>query len=78
MKLKVFRGAGAFQRARESAGDHRVCGTYVGNDPVYFLVGEDASDIDVQAAAFRIREGHDMGEGERVFAAAMKRHMARS
>jgi hypothetical protein len=78
MKLRVFRGAGAFQRAREEAGENQVCGTYIGDEPAYFLAPRDVDDTEIQKTAFRIRHGRAMTDGEQFFAAAVKRHLERS
>lgn len=79
-RLKLFKGEGAFARARalaDAEGLH-VSGTYEQDGaPVYFLTPPDAEDESVEAIAFRIREGRDMGDAEKVFKAAVARHMQR-
>jgi hypothetical protein len=78
-RLRVFRGAGAFERARQQLpGNQMVCGVVLeSGQPAYFHADKDAPDDEIQATAFRLRHGRDIGEGERQFIAALHRHQNR-
>lgn len=70
-RLRIFKGDGAFARAKEAAGDDlQVCGTYVDRKPVYFLQPRDAADLDIEAAAFFVREGREIGPERQLIAMA--------
>jgi TPP-dependent 2-oxoacid decarboxylase len=70
-RLRIFKGDGAFARAKDAATDEQqVCGTYVARKPVYFLLPADASDDEVEAAAFFVREGREIGPERQLMAMA--------
>jgi hypothetical protein len=77
-KLRVFQGTGAFDRATAEKGEQVVCGVVMKDgSPAYFLADPEIQPKEVQEAAFRIREGRPMREGEREFIDAVHRHQAR-
>jgi hypothetical protein len=48
----------SFSTADAAAADHeQVCGTYIGEKPVYYLLPRDASDDEIRDAAFEVRNG---------------------
>ena len=61
--------AAAHGRADES---QMVCGVLVNDRPTYFVMPKDASDVSVAEAAFAVRHGRDMHEGERRLASMAK------
>lgn len=57
----------ATHRQAHAASDEsqQVCGTFVGKNPVYFLMPTDATDTSVRDAAFELRRGREISDGER-------------
>lgn len=70
----------AFDAAKAVKADtETVCGVITKDgDPAYFLMPASALEDEIQNAAFQIREGRPMGDGERTFIAAFKRHQQRA
>lgn len=55
-----------FEAAQEARGeDHQICGTYLGEKPVYFLMPSDASDGQIADRAFEVKNGRPPSEYER-------------
>lgn len=73
-RLRIFRGTGAFQRARAAAEavGLAVGGTYEkdGKRPVYFLHKPGAADHEIEAIAFFVREGREIGPERQLIAMA--------
>ena len=68
MILNQFRSRKAFERAAKLAADGEiVCGTLVDDRPVYFVMSSDASDAEVRAKAFELRNKRLMNKFEKVF-----------
>lgn len=58
-----------------SAPGETVCGTYRGDDPVYFLMSVDADDASMRAASFEARHGRAMSSYEQfLLGAAVELH----
>lgn len=52
--------------AQEQAADPtQVCGTFVGEQPVYYLMAAEATDEQIREAAFEVRNGRKMSVYER-------------
>ncbi len=64
--FRQLRNKKAFDRAQTQANDGEfVCGTLVDDQPVYFVMPADASDEEVRAKAFEMRNKRTMNHVER-------------
>lgn len=62
-----------FEQAKAAQGDGQsLCGTYVGEKPVYFLAPAGASEDDVQDLAFEVRNGRPMSGYEKFLLSAAR------
>lgn len=81
-KLKLYRGTGAFDRAKasaDSAEGHMVVGSMLETgEPVYFVLPSDTPDEVVQDHAFLARHGRPRSDSERRIAAMAARVKGRS
>ena len=56
--MRTFTDWDEAKAAQEASGDPtQVCGTYVDDHPVYFLMAAEASDDDIEAEAFEAKHG---------------------
>ena len=51
-----------WDEALAACGEHeQICGTYRGDEPVYFVMPRDASDTEIRDRAFEVKNGRRMG-----------------
>lgn len=61
-RLRIFRGDGAFGRARAAKVEGlSVCGTWIQDKPVYFLAPDTLTDEEMRDLAFEIANGRKPG-----------------
>lgn len=54
-----------FELAAEARAEgQQICGTYLGEKPVYFLMPDDASETQIRDAAFEVKNGRKPSDYE--------------
>lgn len=79
-RLHVYRGKGAFDRARYAkTDDQQVCGVILADGhAAYFTMPADASDVEVQEQAFAVRNGRPVNDTDRLLLRMSERLEART
>lgn len=78
--IQSWRNRRAFKAARRKANPQgaMVCGTVKNGKPIYFSAPREATDLEIQELAFRVREGREMADGERLLVAFIANRLRRT